>query len=128
MISSMAARDPEVGTTQAAPTLPQLMPLMAGPYAWYRRTFICSGSKHRPVWSREQNEPAKTKYCEFCGVVLDTKAELHADPPNTGGKVLMSYGWNLHDVDCPVRGRHVAWEGDKPYSIPCQGLLDRDWG
>ncbi len=128
MISNMAARDMEVDLTQAAPTLPQLMPLMSGPHAWYRRNFVCTKGHHKPVMSQEQNEPAKTRYCEFCGVVLGGTQELTAEPPTTGGRILTSQGWNLHDVDCAVQGRHLAREDNSPFTIPCQKLTNRDWG
>ncbi len=117
----MATRDPEVDSTQAAPTLPQLMPLMSGPRAWYRRNFVCSHGRHKPVWSQEQNEPAKTKYCEFCGVVLGTNIELSAEPPSTRGKVLVSHGFSVHAGECLLRGHHPD-HGD------CPELMGKDWG
>ncbi len=116
----MAVRDTEVDSTQA-PTLPQLMPLMSGPHAWYRRSFVCSKGRHKPVWSREQNEPAKTRYCEFCGVVMGTNIELTAEPPSTGGRVLTANGFNIHGPVCEVFGHHEGGE-------MCEQLVGLNWG
>lgn len=84
-------------TAHLAPptTMPTLMPMASGPVAWWKRTRSCVKQRHTPIYSSETNNPAKTRYCLYCGTVLEQRMELNAERPRYLGRELHEYGTRL---------------------------------